>query len=80
MKDFFSGDRIVIGSDSDRATQTLKALYAPLNTKILVIEPKSAEMIKYASSTFLAPRYPLLMIFQIYVKRWEQMSERLPGA
>lgn len=54
--DTFNGDRIVIGSDSSRAIKALKKLYAPLNNEILVTNPESSEMIKYASNAFLATK------------------------
>ncbi|MDR2400863.1 MAG: UDP-glucose/GDP-mannose dehydrogenase family protein [Deferribacteraceae bacterium] len=54
--DFFNPDRIVIGTDSERAVLILKRLYEPFEgkTKILVTARNSAEVIKYASNAFLA--------------------------
>lgn len=56
VHDFFHPDRIVIGTSSERARDTLLRLYAPLknNTQIICVTRKSAETIKYASNSFLA--------------------------
>jgi UDPglucose 6-dehydrogenase len=66
VHDFFEPDRIVIGSSSASALKATRELYAPLidggntvdHTPIPVVETDvaSAQMIKYASNTFLATR------------------------
>lgn len=60
INDFFNPDRIVIGSNSKKATEIMKDLYKPLiiqlNTKIILTDPASAEMIKYAANSFLATK------------------------
>lgn len=47
-------DRIVIGSRSEQATAKLAELYAPLEKPTILTDPYSAELIKYASNSFLA--------------------------
>ena len=47
-------DRIVIGTRSKRAEEIMKALYSTFDAPIVVVDPRSAEMIKYASNAFLA--------------------------
>ena len=57
VEDFLKPDRVVIGSNSERATKIMKELYAPhlLNgNPVMVMDIKSAEMTKYASNSFLA--------------------------
>ena len=55
VQDFFSPDRIVIGTESKRARKLLKELYAPLDSeKIMFVKRRSSEAIKYASNAFLA--------------------------
>jgi UDPglucose 6-dehydrogenase len=57
VEDFMRPDRIVIGADSDRAVEIMKELYSPLyliSTPIIVTSVPTAEMIKYASNSFLA--------------------------
>lgn len=53
--DFFHPERIVVGTDSERARQLISDLYATFeNTKLLFVNRKSSETIKYASNAFLA--------------------------
>jgi len=57
VADFMRPDRIVIGADSERAVELMKALYRPLyliETPFIITSVASAEMIKYASNAFLA--------------------------
>lgn len=56
VEDFMRPHRIVIGTDSDRATGLMQELYRPLNAPVLITDPASAEMIKYASNCFLATK------------------------
>lgn len=56
IEDFMNPDRIVIGVESKKAKDVLTKLYRPLNTKILVTNIKSAELIKHASNAFLATK------------------------
>jgi UDPglucose 6-dehydrogenase len=49
-------DRVVIGSDSEKALKKLKSLYDHLNTIVVETDLRSAEMIKYASNSFLATK------------------------
>lgn len=56
IHDFFNPDRIVIGTDSERARKVLKELYKDFadKTHILFVGRRSSEAIKYASNAFLA--------------------------
>lgn len=55
IHDFFAPDRIVVGTNSVRARAIIKELYAPFkNSKMLFVNRKSSETIKYASNAFLA--------------------------
>lgn len=56
LKDTLEANRIIIGTNSKRAAQSLRLLYAPLNRPTLIVDRCSAEMIKYASNTFLATK------------------------
>ena len=52
-------DRVVIGTDDERARDVLRHLYAPFvrtNDRILVMDARSAELTKYAANAFLATR------------------------
>lgn len=59
INDFMRPDRVVIGCDSERAKKILKELYRPLyllETPILFTKRETAELIKYASNSFLATK------------------------
>ncbi len=59
IEDFMRPDRIVIGSLSERATAILKEIHAPFvrtDNPILVMDPRSSELTKYASNAMLALR------------------------
>ncbi len=59
INDFMHPDRVVIGVDSDRAREVLKAIYRPLyliETPIVMTAIETAELIKYASNAFLATK------------------------
>lgn len=57
VDDFLKPDRVVIGSDSQRATKIMQELYAPFlrtGNPVIIMDVKSAEMTKYAANSFLA--------------------------
>ena len=56
IKDFLEPDRIIIGSDDEKSTRTLKELYKNFSCPALITSLSAAEMIKYASNTFLATK------------------------
>src|SRR3954468_22932124 len=59
LDDFLKPDRVVIGTDSERARRILGELYAPFvrtERPILYMDPASAEMTKYAANAMLATR------------------------
>ena len=57
IKDFKIPDRVVVGTDDERARQVMKELYRPLflnETPILFTTRRTSELIKYAANAFLA--------------------------
>ncbi|MFI5509947.1 UDP-glucose dehydrogenase family protein [Mycobacterium sp. NPDC051804] len=55
VSDFLHPDRIVLGGLDDRSIDTMAAMYEPFDgVPIIRTNPRSAEMIKYASNTLLA--------------------------
>jgi UDPglucose 6-dehydrogenase len=59
VQDFFRPDRIVLGARSEQARAALRALYAPLQLsgeRVVVTDPRSSELTKYAANTMLAMR------------------------
>ncbi len=52
-------DRIVVGTDSDEAADSLRELYAPFNRnhdRLIVMDIRSAELTKYAANCMLATK------------------------
>lgn len=49
-------DRIVIGADNLQAALRLRKLYEPIECPVLVTDPRTAEMVKYAANGFLAAK------------------------
>ena len=56
IKDTLEPDRIVIGSESQKAIGVMKKLYSPIKAPIIITDIKSAELIKHASNAFLATK------------------------
>lgn len=59
INDFMKPDRIVIGTDNPRVAALMQELYAPFNLnheRMLIMDPASAEMTKYAANAMLAAR------------------------
>ena len=59
IDDFMKPDRVVLGCDDPRALEIMKELYAPFvrtGKPILLMDPESAELTKYAANAMLATR------------------------
>lgn len=59
IKDFMHPDRVVVGTDSDRAKDIMHKLYRPFmlsSDRMIYTDIPSAEMIKYAANAMLATR------------------------
>ncbi len=59
VEDFMKPDRIVIGTDDDRAVELLRKLYAPFNRnheRVIFMDIPSAELTKYAANSMLATK------------------------
>jgi UDPglucose 6-dehydrogenase len=59
VDDFMKPDRVVIGTESDKAKKILLDLYAPFvrqGNPIIFMDEKSAELTKYAANSFLATK------------------------
>jgi UDPglucose 6-dehydrogenase len=54
VADLMNPDRVVIGSDSQKATDLMKQIYEPFQAPILVTDVNSAELIKHAANSFLS--------------------------
>lgn len=59
ISDFMRPDRVVIGVDSERSEEVLRAIYRPLylqETPIVKTDIETAELTKYAANAFLATK------------------------
>lgn len=59
IKDFMSPDRVVVGTESERAQKIMGRLYKPfmlVSERLIFTDIPSAEMIKYAANSMLATR------------------------
>lgn len=56
VSDFQNPDRIVIGSEDERALEVLEGVYDGIDARVLTTELRTAEMIKYASNAMLATK------------------------
>ncbi|MEA1903075.1 MAG: UDP-glucose/GDP-mannose dehydrogenase family protein [Actinomycetota bacterium] len=56
VEDFMEPDRIVVGAYDEADTEVVVGLYRSLETTLVRTDPTSAELIKYASNSYLAAR------------------------
>ena len=59
IKDFLSPDRVVVGTESEKAKEVMTRLYKPFlinNFRVIFMDIPSAEMTKYAANAMLATR------------------------
>ena len=54
IEDFQNPDRVVLGTEDPKSLKMLRELYSFVNCEILETDTATAEMIKYASNSFLA--------------------------
>lgn len=73
VDDFMKPDRVVIGTNSDRARKLLNDLYSPFvrqGNPIIFMDERSAELTKYAANSFLATKIS-------FMNEIAQLCERL---
>lgn len=59
VEDFMKPDRVVVGTDDVRAAEILRDLYAPFvrtGSPVLIMDVRTAELVKYAANAFLSAR------------------------
>jgi len=59
VEDFMKPERVVIGTQSDKAKKIMEALYAPFvrqGNPLVFMDERSAELTKYAANSFLATK------------------------
>ena len=63
VADFMKPDRIIIGVDNVAAAERMRVLYAPFNRnhdRLIIMDPPSAELTKYAANVMLATKISLM--------------------
>jgi len=73
VDDFMKPDRVVIGTNSDRARKLMGELYGPYvrqGNPVIYMDEKSAELTKYAANSFLATKIS-------FMNEIAQLCERL---
>jgi UDPglucose 6-dehydrogenase len=70
IKDFRKPDRIVIGCEDQKSYDTVAQLYNTFSCPIMKVDPSTAEMIKYASNSFLAVKIS-------FINEIANMSEKM---
>ena len=72
VEDFMKPDRIIVGAEDERAIREMQRLYAPFNRKsdrLLVMDPLSAELTKYAANAMLATKISVMNEFANIAER-----------
>jgi len=72
VEDFMRPDRIVVGSDDERASLLMRAVYAPFmrnRDKLVVMDVRSAEFTKYAANAMLATRISFMNELALLAER-----------
>lgn len=72
VDDFMNPDRVVVGNSSDRAKKIMEEVFKPLNTPILFTDIETAELIKYASNSFLATQIS-------FINNLSNLTEKVGG-
>jgi UDPglucose 6-dehydrogenase len=69
LEDFFKPDRIVVGSADQKKANEVAKLYKAKNSKIVYTDNTSAEIIKYASNSFLAIKLSFVNEIAAYAEK-----------
>jgi len=72
VDDFMNPDRVVVGNSSPKARKLMEELFKPLNTTILFTDIETAELIKYASNSFLATQIS-------FINNLSNLTEKVGG-
>ncbi len=80
VEDFMSPDRIIIGTTDRSVRKIMRQLYGPFmrkSSRILFMDPASAEMTKYAANTMLATRISLMNEFSALCEKLDADIEHV---
>ena len=67
--DTLNPDRVVIGSNSQKAIQTILEVHKPLGGERVITDLASAEIIKYASNAMLATKISFANLISLYAEK-----------
>ena len=73
VEDTIHPDRVVIGSDNQKALNIIEQLWSFTNAPVLSTTNENAELIKYASNAFLATKIS-------FINEVANLCEQIPGA
>lgn len=71
IRDFVRSDRIIIGFDDQRALEKMQKLYQPLQSKVITMDVRSAELTKYAANAFLATKISFINDISLLAEKLE---------
>ena len=73
VEDFMKPDRVIIGTTNPAVMEIMRELYAPFmrkSSRVLFMDPASAEMAKYAANTMLAARISFMNELSVLCERY----------
>lgn len=76
IEDFMKPDRVVVGTDNVRTAEIMKELYDPFmrkQSRMIIMDIRSAEMTKYAANAMLATRISFMNQVAISENIWGRM-------
>ncbi len=73
LEDTLHPDRIIIGGIEQKGCNTVKKIWSFTKAKVLVTSNENAELIKYASNSFLATKIS-------FINEFANLCEKIPGA
>lgn len=80
ISDTVNADRVVVGSDSERAIELLLKLHSPINGKRVVTDLPSAELIKYTSNAMLATKISFANLISFFCEKSDADVEKVLDA
>jgi UDPglucose 6-dehydrogenase len=80
VEDFMKPDRVIIGTTNSAVMEIMRELYAPFmrkSSRILLMDPASAEMTKYAANTMLATRISFMNELSMLCEKYDADIEQV---
>lgn len=80
IEDFMNSDRIIVGANSEQTRAYFRVLYAPFNRnqdRLIMMDPRSAELTKYAANAFLATKISFMNDLSSLAEHYEADIEHI---